>query len=76
MVASDVVERQLVPFDFSRFATVPGDELPLVDLEPRRLLASLVEEYIFAELREAVVLSYAAENEACMRAMVSAQSNV
>lgn len=76
MVASDIVERQLVPFDFSRCAAAPGYQLPLANLEPRRLLASLVEECIFAELCEAVVLSYAAENEARMRAMVSAQRNV
>ncbi len=60
----------------SLFPSISADSPPLVDLEPRRLLASLVEEYIFAELREAVVLLYAAENEACMRAMFSAQGNV
>ncbi|MFZ2468739.1 MAG: F0F1 ATP synthase subunit gamma, partial [Parvibaculum sedimenti] len=40
------------------------------------LLAKLVEEYVFAELCEAVMLSFAAENEARMRAMIAARSNV
>ncbi|GEO86133.1 MULTISPECIES: F0F1 ATP synthase subunit gamma [Alphaproteobacteria] len=75
-VVANIVERQLVPFDFSRFASPAGNEPPLLNLAPQRLLASLVEEYVFAELCEAVVLSYAAENEARMRAMVSAQRNV
>lgn len=75
-VVSNIVERQLVPFDFSRFAGLATDEPPLLNLSPRRLLSSLVEEYVFAELCEAVVLSYAAENEARMRAMMSAQRNV
>jgi F-type H+-transporting ATPase subunit gamma len=40
------------------------------------LLAELVEEYVFAELTEAVTLSLAAENEARMRAMTAAKPNV
>jgi len=40
------------------------------------LLASLAEEYVFAELCEAIMLSFAAENEARMRAMISARDNV
>ena len=41
-----------------------------------RLLARLVEEYIVAELLEAVMLAFVAENVARMRAMISAQDNV
>jgi F-type H+-transporting ATPase subunit gamma len=40
------------------------------------LLAELAEEYVFAELCEALTLSLAAENEARMRAMAAAKSNV
>jgi len=43
---------------------------------PQILLAELAEEYVFAELCEALTLSLAAENEARMRAMTAAKSNV
>ena len=43
---------------------------------PRALLAELAQEYVFAELSEALTLSLAAENEARMRAMTAAKSNV
>lgn len=71
-----VVEKQLVPFDFSRFPLPPSAMDPLITLQPQVLLAKLVEEYVFAELCEAVMLSFAAENEARMRAMIAARSNV
>jgi F-type H+-transporting ATPase subunit gamma len=40
------------------------------------LLAELAEEYVFAELTEAVTLSLAAENEARTQAMTAAKTNV
>jgi len=39
-------------------------------------LERLAEEYVFAEIHEAITLSFAAENEARMRAMVAARANV
>lgn len=71
-----IVERQLVPFDFSRFPLPTGVREPLITLPPQVLLARLAEEYVFAELCEAVMLSFAAENEARMRAMIAARANV
>lgn len=71
-----VVAKQLVPFDFSRFPLPQGARAPLITLSPQVLVAKLVEEYIFAEICEAVTLSFAAENEARMRAMIAARSNV
>ena len=49
---------------------------PIVQLPPRALLAELAQEYVFAELCEALTLSLAAENEARMRAMSAAKTNV
>lgn len=72
----EVVEEKLVPFDFGRMAPSPRATPPLVTLPPRLLLARLVEEYVFAALCAAVTLSFAAENEARMRAMIAARSNV
>jgi F-type H+-transporting ATPase subunit gamma len=45
-------------------------------LPPEQLLDQLAEEYVYAELCAAVMLSYAAENEARMQAMIAARSNV
>ncbi len=66
----------LVPFDFGRFPSARLPQGPLLTLAPDVLLARLSEEYVFAELCEAVMLSFAAENEARMRAMIAAKSNV
>jgi F-type H+-transporting ATPase subunit gamma len=74
--ALQIVERQLVPFDFTRFPLPTGAREPLITLAPQALLARLVEEYVFAELCEAVTLSFAAENEARMRAMIAARTNI
>ena len=71
-----IVERALVPFDFQRFKVKPCAVPPITTLPPDRLLAELAEEYVYAELCEEVMLSFAAENEARMRAMIAARSNV
>jgi F-type H+-transporting ATPase subunit gamma len=74
--AFEIAEKVLVPFDFRRFPTARRTTPPLVTLPPQALLAGLVEEYVFAEICEAVMLSVAAENEARMRAMLAARTNV
>jgi len=71
-----VVERPLLPFDFSRFKVAPRAIPPLTTLRADLLLLELGEEYVYAELCEAVMLSFAAENEARMRAMIAARSHV
>jgi F-type H+-transporting ATPase subunit gamma len=78
------VEQALLPFDYGRFsamssATSPATERrnpPLITLAPQQLLSQLAQEYIFAQLCEAIMLSFAAENEARMRAMIAARENV
>ncbi len=72
----EIREKVLIPFDFGRFPVARHARQPIFTLPPDTLLARLAEEYIFAELCEAVVLSLAAENEARMRAMITAKSNV
>lgn len=71
-----IVVHSLLPFDFSRFPTARRDEPPLLTLTPEELLTQLAEEYVFAELCEAVVLAFAAENEVRMRTMITAHENV
>ena len=72
----EVVERVLVPFDFARFKVTPRSIAPITTLPVEQLIADLAEEYVYAQLCEAVMLSFAAENEARMTAMIAARSNV
>ncbi len=72
----EIVERALLPFDFARFKVTPRAVPPITTLPPEQLLAELAEEYVYAELCEEVMLSFAAENEARMQAMIAACSNV
>ena len=71
-----ILERTLVPFDYGRFPRARNSSPPLISLPPPVLLSQLAEEYVFAELCEALTLSLAAENEARMRAMTAAKTNV
>jgi F-type H+-transporting ATPase subunit gamma len=71
-----VVTRTLAPFDFARFPHRRNSSPPIITLPPRIRLIELAEEYVFAELCEALTLSLAAENEARMRAMTAAKANV
>jgi F-type H+-transporting ATPase subunit gamma len=68
--------RSLLPFDFHRFAVQTVGQAPLVTLPPPVLLARLAEEYVFAELCEAALTAFAAENEARVAAMLSAKGNL
>ena len=74
--STEIVERTLLPFDFARFKVVPCVVPPITTLPPDQLLTELAQEYVYAELCEEVMLSFAAENEARMRAMIAARSNV
>lgn len=74
--AVTLIERSLIPLDLARFPASRRSIPPLTTLEPTRLLARLAQEYVFAELCEAIVLSFAAENQARMQAMIAARQNV
>jgi F-type H+-transporting ATPase subunit gamma len=71
-----VVTRSLIPLDLSRFPIAEVRRPPILNLPPTVLLPSLVEEYVFAELCEATLLSFTSENAARMQAMMDARSNV
>lgn len=68
--------RALLPFDYSRFSGGPPADPPLTLVEPKMLIARLVEEYVFTEICEALMLGFAAENDARMTAMTRARANV
>jgi F-type H+-transporting ATPase subunit gamma len=71
-----VVIHQLVPFDYARFPVSRRAVAPLITLPPQVLLAQLAQEFVFAEICEALMLSFSAENEARMQAMIAANNNV
>ena len=73
---TEVERHSLLPIDFGRFGRPPRHEAPLISLSPDTLLERLAEEYVYAELCEAALHAYAAENEARMIAMLEARTNI
>ena len=74
--ASRLRRRSLLPLDLAAFPRPPADQAPLVTLEPQVLLERLAAEYVYAELCEAAMRAFAAENEARMLAMTEAKSSI
>lgn len=71
-----VERRRLFPFDFTSFPGPSGANLPLVNLAPEVLLDDLTAEYLHAQLCEAALHAFAAENEARMEAMAAARNQI
>jgi F-type H+-transporting ATPase subunit gamma len=65
----------LLPIDFARFARPIERQAPLIALAPELLLDRLAAEYVYAQLCEAAMHAFVAENEARMIAMVAAKNN-
>jgi len=65
----------LLPIDFGRFARPIETQAPLIALAPELLLERLAAEYVYAQLCEAAMHAFVAENEARMVAMVAAKNN-
>jgi F-type H+-transporting ATPase subunit gamma len=70
-----VDRRSLLPIDFARFPRAPEREPPLITLAPDLLLERLAAEYIYAQLCQAAIHAFVAENEARMIAMLEAKNN-
>jgi F-type H+-transporting ATPase subunit gamma len=74
---SAVIDRHsLLPIDFLRFARPIRQRAPLIALAPEVLLERLAEEYVFAQLCQAAMHAFEAENEARLMAMTWAKTNV
>lgn len=71
-----VERRRLFPLDMTRFPQPKGNEAPLVNLPPPSLLMELTAEYLHAQLCEAALHAFAAENQARMEAMAAARSQI
>jgi len=73
---TEVERHSLLPIDFERFGRPPRNQAPMIYLSPNALLERLAEEYVYAQLCEAALHAFAAENEARMIAMLAARSNI
>ena len=66
----------LFPLDLYKFPRPEAAIAPLVTLQPQILIESLAAEFIYARLCEAAMHTFAAENQARMEAMSSANRNI
>lgn len=74
-LAAGPVSRSLIPFDTGRFSPSARPS-PMLNLPVAGLVAQLVEEYVFTEICEILMLGHAAENAARAEAMSRAQGAV
>ena len=71
----EVVSRHLLPLELDPLRRSTGAD-PVVHLTPQRLLDDLVDEYVSAQLTQALLHSHAAENISRLQAMAAARDNV
>ncbi|MFT3730519.1 MAG: FoF1 ATP synthase subunit gamma [Hyphomicrobium sp.] len=69
-------KRRLFPLGAESFSSAAAGDPPLLNLEPAKILASLTADYIHAQLCDAALNAFAAENEARMEAMASAYREI
>jgi F-type H+-transporting ATPase subunit gamma len=65
----------ILPMDFGRFARPVRSQTPLTTLAPQLLLERLAAEYVYAQLCQAAIHAFVAENETRMMAMLAAKNN-
>lgn len=70
-----VERRRLFPLDLSTFPRKAADE-PLLNLAPAALLQDLTADYLFAQLCEAALHTFSAENEMRMELMAAARNQI
>lgn len=68
--------RRLLPVDMRRFGRNTHAAAPLTNLPPAELIERLAAEYLFAQVSEAILHSFAAENTARLAAMAAARDNI
>ncbi|WP_026606793.1 F0F1 ATP synthase subunit gamma [Methylocapsa acidiphila] len=73
---SHVERRRLFPFDMQAFPHPTNADAPLLNLAPMTLLSQLTGEYMHAQLCNAALHAFAAENEARMEAMTAARNQI
>jgi F-type H+-transporting ATPase subunit gamma len=71
-----VNRRRLFPFDVAQFPHPQDAKPPFVNLPPQALLNELTADYLHAQLCDAALHAFAAENEARMEAMAAAHNQI
>ena len=71
-----VERRRLFPFDTTPFPRPAEADAPLLNLVPDTLLRELTAEYVHAQLCDAALHAFAAENQARMEAMASTRRQI
>lgn len=71
-----IERRRLFPLDMTAFPRPTNGDIPLLDLPPAALLTDLTADYMHAQLCNAALHAFAAENEARMEAMASARHQI
>jgi F-type H+-transporting ATPase subunit gamma len=71
-----VERRQLFPLDMTGFPRPADGNAPIVNLAPEGLLSDLAADYLHAQLCNAALHAFAAENEARMEAMAAAHNHI
>lgn len=71
-----VERRHLFPFDAAAIPSPEDPNPPLLNLPPAILLRDLAADYMHAQLCEAALHAFAAENQARMEAMAAARSQI
>jgi F-type H+-transporting ATPase subunit gamma len=71
-----VERRRLFPVDMTIFPGPTGVNLPLLNLAPAALLSDLTADYMQAQICNAALHAFAAENEARMEAMTGAREQI
>ena len=74
--AVHVEQRRLFPLDPAAFPAKARANPPLLNLAPRLLLREVTADYVHAELMQAALHSFAAENEARMATMTAAHRHI
>jgi F-type H+-transporting ATPase subunit gamma len=71
-----VNRHRLFPFNMAQFFRPPDTNAPLLNLAPEALLSELTADYLHAQLCNAALHAFAAENEARMEAMAAAHNQI
>ena len=71
-----VERRRLLPLDMTTFPRTTDGNAPIVNLAPEALLSDLAADYLHAQLCNAALQAFAAENEARMEAMAAARNQI
>jgi F-type H+-transporting ATPase subunit gamma len=71
-----VERRRLFPFDLTAFAPPTGAAAPLMNLPPDTLIRDLAFDFLHAQLCDAALNAFAAENEARVETMAAARREI